>query len=1135
MAKLDEWLEGIGLGRYAQLFAQHHIDLDVLPDLTEADLVQLGIALGDRKRLRRAIAELPRPTPPHHRAESASEPTASTTAPAGREAERRQLTVLFCDMVGSTALSARLDPEDLHELIRRYQGACAEVIGRFDGYIGHYVGDGILVYFGFPRAHEDDPRRAVQAGLGMVEAVQALNGEIALPGVDIAVRIGISTGLVVAGDIGAGEFRDEMAVVGETPNIAARLQELAEPGSVVVAESTRRLVEGLFVFDELGPRTLRGIDRPIPVYRAREPSGARSRFEATALRGLTPMVGRDEELNLLLSRWSDVLAGEGQVVLLTGDPGIGKSRLIQAFRDQVRGDAVTVLRYFCSPFYVHSALHPILDQLERAADLKKSDPPEVKLDKLEALLSQGTDRVARAAALIAPLLSIPTGERYPDLDLAPERKKALTLEALLEQLAGLATQAVLIVLEDAHWIDPTSAELFQLIIERIQRMPVMVVIACRTGFTPPWAGLLHVTSLSLAHLSHRQAATLIEKVARGRKLPPEVLEHIVTRTDGVPLYAEELTKTLLGSDALELVGDTFRLKQPLPSLSIPESLHDSLMARLDRLSDVKDVAHLAATLGRVFHHELLAAVSAMDEATLGHALEQLVDAELIYRRGTPPDAVYEFKHALVQDAAYNSLLRSRRLQFHQRIGATLEAKFPDTALSKPELLAHHFREGGLPAKAFAYAMRAGEAAAVRYTPTEARGRFQEALDLAHSLPPSENAARAQIDAILKLASVAQNRGHYEIDLKNLEQARTLAEDLNDRASLCQIQYWIGRINYIFGRFDQAVDFAGKALLIAEGLGGDDKFTADPVNLLGRIHCLRGEPPEAIAHTARNVQQMRRLGNRIEEAAMSGVLAFAYGMHGEFDRAFEAAGFGIELGRQIEHLPTQAACVFFHGVVRGWHGDLDLAVPAFDEALALCDKAGDVFRKYLAHGWRGQGYLLAGRRAAAAADLQRCLELGDQIGTTFHRGAFQAFRAKLHLLNGEVGEALRDSAQALEVASETAQAWSRSIALRIHAETLLALEPPRIEQAEEEVRTAIAIQARRECAFDLAWSRLALGSVCAARGDPERALESFSLASRMFSEMGIAPGAQRVAAALAALGADPRLERDPIGSEVVERD
>jgi tetratricopeptide (TPR) repeat protein len=939
--------------------------------------------------------------------------------------------------------------------------------------------------------------------------------------------VGINTGLVVAGDIGTGEFRDEMAVVGETPNIATRLQELAEPGSVLVGESTQRLVEGLFVFDELGPRTIKGIDRPIPVYRAREPSGAPSRFEATAVRGLTPLVGRDEELNLLLSRWANAKEGEGQVVLLTGEPGIGKSRMIQAFRELLRADEVTVLRYFCSPFYVHSALHPILDQLERAANLKKSDPPEVKLDKLEALLSQGTDRVARAAALLAPLLSIPTGERYPELDIAPERKKTLALEALLEQLAGLAARPVLIILEDAHWIDPTSAELFQLMIDRIRRMPVLVLIAYRPGFDPPWTGFSHVTSLSLGHLSRRQATALVEKLTRGRKLPPEVLEHIVTRTDGVPLYAEELTKTLLDSGALELVGNAFRLTKPLPSLSIPESLHDSLMARLDRLSDVKDVAHLAATLGRVFNHDLLAAVSLLDEATLRHALEQLIEAELIYRRGEPPEAIYEFKHALVQDAAYNSLLRSKRLQFHKRIGEALEGRFPDTVATKPELLAHHFREAGLPAKAFPYAMRAGEAATGRYAPTETRAGYQEALDLAHSLPPSENASRAQIEATLKLASAAQNRGHYELDLKHLEQARILAEGLNDRESLCQIQYWIGRINYVFGRFDHAVEFAGKALLIAEGLGGDDKFTADPVNLLGRTHCLRGEPREAITHAARNVQQMRRLGNRIEEAAMSGVLAFAYGMHGEFDAAFEAAAHGIRVGRQIEHLPTQAACVFFSGVVRGWHGDLDIAVPQFDEALALCDRAGDVFRKYLAHGWRGQGYLLAARHEAAAADLQRCLELGDQIGTTFHRGAFQAFRAKLHLQNGEVGQALRDSVQALEVASETAQAWSRSIALRIHAETLLALEPPRLEQAEEEVRAAIDIQARRECTFDLAWSRLALGSVCAARGDRERAHEAFSLAGRMFEDMGGGPGAQRATAVLASLGVDERPKRDAI--------
>ncbi len=1126
MTEVGAWLDGLGLGRYADAFTASDIDFDVLADLCEADLAQLGVSLGDRKRLLRAIAALTQSTPverpPAPPEAAAPAPPAPEPARPSHDAERRQLTVLFCDMVGSTALSARLDPEDLHEVLRRYQESCAEVVARYEGYIGHYVGDGILVYFGYPTAHEDDPTRAARAGLDMVVAVKRLDDELEDLGVSIDVRIGINTGLVVVGDIGTGEFRDERAVVGETPNVAARLQTLAEPGSVLVGERTRRLLEGLFVFEELGPQTIKGIDEPVAAYRVSEATGAPSRFEATARRGLTPLVGREEEIQLLLSRWQQARTGDGHVVLLTGEPGIGKSRIVELLRETVRADQATVLRYYCSPFYVHTALHPVLDQLERAAGLKKNDPPEVKLDKLEAILGPGPDRGIRGTSLLAPLLSIPTGERYPPLDLAPERKKALMLEALLEQLAGLAAQPLLILLEDAHWIDPTTTELFQLILERIQRLPVLVIVAYRPGFTPPWTGLPHITSLSLSHLSHRQASALVDKVTRGRSLPPEVLDHIVKRTDGVPLYVEELTKTLLESGALELEGDGFRLTGPLPLLSIPESLHDSLMARLDRLSGVKDVAHLAATLGRVFSYELLAAVSPFDEPALQQALTQLVDAELIYRRGAASDVIYEFKHALVQDAAYNSLLRSKRQQLHKRIAKTLEERFSETTESKPELLAHHYREAGRPAKAFVYTLRAGDAAVARYAAIEARARFQEGLDLARSLPPEENAWRAQIEAVLKLASVAQNRTHFEQDLRNLEQAFALAETINDRESLCRIQYWMGRITYVFGRFDRAVELAGKALLIAESLGGDDRFTADPVNLLGRIHCLRGEARDAIMYAARNVEQMRRLGNRIEEAAMSGVLAFAYGMHGEFDQARAAADHGIELSRQIEHLPTQAACLFFGGVVRGWHGELETGVPEFEEALRLCERAGDVFRQYLIHGWRGQGHLLARQYAAAEADLKRCLELGDQIGTSFHRGAFQAFRAKLRLLDDDVGEALRHSAEALELATETAQAWSRSIALSIHAEALLALRPPRIEQAEADIKSAIEIQERRECIFDLAWSRLAEGHVLAAKGEPARARGAYLVAGRMFEATGVAIGRERVRAALARLDEDRSL-------------
>ena len=402
--------------------------------------------------------------------------------------------------------------------------------------------------------------------------------------------------------------------------------------------------------------------------------------------------------------------------------------------------------------------------------------------------------------------------------------------------------------------------------------------------------------------------------------------------------------------------------------------------------------------------------------------------------------------------------------------------------------------------------------------TEARARYQQALDLARALPPSENGWRAQIEAILKLASVAQNRAHFEQDLSNLKQARSFAEAINDRASLCQIQYWIGRINYVLGRFDLGVEYAGKALLIAEGLGGDDRYSADPVNLLGRIHCLRGEPREAIAYSARNVAQMKRLGNVIEEAAMSGVLAFAYGMHGEFDKAFESAAHGVELARQVEHLPTQAACIFFFGVARGWHGDLDEALPHFEQAYAICEKSGDVFRKYLIHGWRGQACLLAGSWEAARRDLDRCLVLGDEIGTAFHRGGFQALRAKLHLLDDDVGAALRDSTEALKVASETGQDWGRSIALQIHAEALLAIRPARFEQAEKEILSAIDIQEHRECRFDLAWSRLALGFLHAALGRRDQAREAYGIADQMFARMSLKPGQIVVARAIEALGA-----------------
>ena len=850
----------------------------------------------------------------------------------------------------------------------------------------------------------------------------------------LAIRVGINTGLVVVGDIGTGESRDQMAVVGETPNVAARLQELAEPGSVVVGASTYRLIEGLFLCEDLGALSIKGVSAPVPAYRVREPTGA-SRFEATTTRGLTPLVGREDEVRLLLSRWRQAKEGEGQVVLLSGEPGIGKSRIIQSLREQLQDEPRVNLHYFCSPFYSSSALYPVLDQLERAADFRRHDPPTVKLEKLEALLGQASAGRPRRRRLLAPLLAIATEGRYPPLDLTPQQHRAKVFTTLLEQLAGLASRdPVLMIFEDAHWIDPTSIELFQQIVDRVQRLPVLLVMIFRPDFAPPWSGYPHISALSLGRLGHRQAAAMVERVTGGKPLPFEVVEQIVARTDGVPLFVEELTKTILEFDLLVDAGDRYVLTGPLPALAIP--------THAARFADGASRQARPGQGGRPAGRDAGSGVQPRAAGRLRRSARRHWSRRCRSwsRRSSCsaaarlPEVTYEFKHALLQDAAYGSLLRAKRQQLHARIGQVLEERFPHTAEARPELLAHHFREAGLPERAIPYALQAGDAAVARYASAEARARYGAALEMARALPPAETASRARITAILKLAGVALNRDHFERDLKNLAEAAALAEELEDRDALSQIEYWIGRTNYVLGRFDAGADHARTALALAEAVGNDDTAGALPINLLARIHCLRGEAPEAIAYASRNVGQMRRLGNRLEEAAISGVLAFGYGLHGEFAPAFEAAQHGIELARKVEHLPTLAACLHFRGVAKGWHGEIDDSVADFEEALACSEKAGDVFRKYLIYGWRGEAYLLVDRIEAAEADLTCMPGAGRPDRHDLHRGAFQAFLARIRLLQGDLASALQIGDQALQIATDTGQPWSRSIALRVCAET-----------------------------------------------------------------------------------------------------
>jgi len=652
---IDSWLRGIGLTQYAEMFRANDIDDEMLGRLTNDDLKDIGVAsFGHRKKLLEAIAELAGAVP-------VSPQPALIEPKAHDAAERRQVTVMFSDLVGSTALSARMDPEDLREVISAYQKCVAETVRHLGGFVAKYLGDGVLVYFGYPQAHEDDAERAVRAALELIAAVAGLKTRAPLQ-----TRVGIATGLVVVGDlIGSGDAQ-ERGIVGETPNLAARLQGIAEPNTVVIAEATRKLLGNLFELQDLGPKDLKGIAGPVRAWAALRASSAEGRFEALHASGLTALVGREEESELLLRRWSRAKTGEGQVLLLSGEAGIGKSRLTAALLERLASEPHTRLRYFCSPQQTDSALYPIIGQAERAAGLAHDDKPQARLDKLDAMLAQ-TSTSARDAVLFADMLSLPNDGRFPALDLTPQQRRQRTLEALISQMEALTRQnPVLMIFEDAQWIDPTSLEVLGRIVDRIKNLPALLIVTFRPEFNPPWVGQSRVTSVTLNRLGEREAAAIIARLVGNKELPADVMAEIVERTDGIPLFVEEMTKAVLEAEG---EGEARRTVAavPSPALAVPASLHASLMARLDRLGPAKEVAQIGAAIGREFSHALLAAVARKPEAELSAALDRLIAAGLLSRQGVPPHATYLLKHALVQDAAYSTLLREPRRALHARI------------------------------------------------------------------------------------------------------------------------------------------------------------------------------------------------------------------------------------------------------------------------------------------------------------------------------------------------------------------------------------------------------------------------------------------------------------------------------------
>jgi class 3 adenylate cyclase/predicted ATPase len=734
-------------------------------------------------------------------AEPPAEPPTEHRSP---DAERRQLTVMFCDLVDSTKLSSQLDPEEYREVVRAYQSACTEVIQRFEGHVAQLLGDGLLVYFGYPQAHEDDPHRAVRTGLGILAAMGDLNqGLQQAKGIHLAIRIGVHSGLVVVGAMG-GAGRYESLALGEVPNVCSRIQGLAEPNTILISAGTYRLIQGYFECQALGAQALRGVAEPVAVYRVLEASGAYSRLDVAQTRGLTPLVGREQEVGLLIERWEQVKVGHGHVILLTGDAGIGKSRLIQTLKDHIANEPHTRWECRSAEYAQHTALFPLIDLFQRLLRFEAYETPDANLEKLEHTLSQYRLPLEESVPLFAPLLALPLPEHhYPPLNLSPQRQRQKTLETIIAILLELAErQPVLFILEDLHWADPTTLELLNLVLDQTPTASLLVLLTCRPHFQPAWHHRSYLSEITVNRLSHAQVEQIVAGITDGKIFPAEVLQQIIEKADGVPLFVEEMTKAILESGQLKAVDGHYELIGSFSTFAIPATLQDSLMARLDRLVTAKGVAQYAAVIGRQFAYDLLSMVSQLDDTTLQRELGRLVEAEIVYQRGVPPKTTYTFKHALIQDAAYQSLLKSTRQQYHQRIAHILEWQFPAMVEHQPELPAHHCTEAGLIEQAGRYWQRAGENAIQRSAHVEAIAHLRQGLKLLQTLPETPQRLQREVDMLIALGeSLNASKGQAAREVgETYTRARQLCQHLENPHQLFPVLsglwiYHIGRAEY----------------------------------------------------------------------------------------------------------------------------------------------------------------------------------------------------------------------------------------------------------------------------------------------------------------------------------------------------
>jgi class 3 adenylate cyclase/predicted ATPase len=973
---------------------------------------------------------------------------------------------MFCDLVGSTALATKLDPEDLREVIAEYRDGVAAIVRKHGGTISRYIGDGMLILFGHPSAHEDDAESAVRAALEIAAAGHAPG---APPELELRVRLGLATGLVIVGDLIGSEAAEAQAVLGETPNLAARLQALAEPDGVVIAEDTRRLIGGLFDYEDLGAVTLKGFAAPVRAWRVLREGTAESRFEALHPAVLTPLVGRQEELALLERGWRRARTGTGQVVLLAGEAGIGKSRLVAALQERIEREPHTCLRYFCSPHHQESALYPFIAQLQRAAGFEREDTPWAKLDKLRALLSPASPP-DEDVAILAELLSIPTGDQYLPITLTPQQKKERSFDALVRQLEALARRhPIMVVFEDTQWIDPSSRELLDRTVDRVASLPVLVLVTYRPEFQSVWTGKSHVTLIVLNRLDQSAGAALIRSVAGARTLPSEIVNEIAERTDGVPLFVEELTKAVLEASPDGIARAVSAA--PLPGLAVPATLHASLMARLDRIGPIaREVAQVGAAIGREFSYDLLAAIAQRSDSELRAALDRLISAGLVFGRGEPPDANFLFKHALVQDAAYGTLLRGQRRDLHARIARVLEERLATGADAQPEILAHHCGHAGLIEKAVSYWQEAGERSKARSAMAEAIRQMRKALDLLSHLPDTPERQRTEIELQLALGgALIAAKGHATEETgKAYARARALCELLNDTPNLLKalwgefVHYHVrGETNRSHRVAEELLDLAGRqndaAILVAGHRAVGDSW----------LH--RGQLGSARAHLERGLAlydpaQQRSLTALFAENARVAMLSFlslTLGLLGLADQARVHSSEALAEARELSHpislaFALSVACRL-HFVLEDPHTVGRRA----EELIALTTEQRFAFFLAMGTAYRGWTLVEAGDVEAGMDLLRRGIEGFQASGAAWILPFYLAQLATAHAKTARSENGLGQLSDALALTKKSGVRWFEAELHRRRGELLLTAHPGAEAEAEGDFRHATAIARQQE--------------------------------------------------------------------------